>query len=189
MVALGRLCFSCFTGASGAVASVPFMPCFHLAYVVGPGITLPFPAFIRWKVEVCGSAGGCAVGDAGGVSAADDAGDEGAGGGAGAFVSILTLMQSYMGRPSLKSTGTFVVVLVVVLCACWAIVCSIEMALMDLGWLMMRMVEFLSSRLKKCSPLMSKSACLYGFLPLGRILKPLSKICFMLMMFWVTSGQ
>ncbi len=72
-----------------------------------------------------------------------------------------------MGRPSSKSTGAFMVVLVVVLGACWAIVCSVEIALMDLGWLMMRMVEFLSSRLKKCSPLMSKSACLYGFLPLG----------------------
>ena len=163
IVALGRLCFSCSTGASGAVASVPFVPCFHLAYVVEPGIMLPFPAFVRWKVEVCGSAGGCPVGDAGGVSAADDAGVEGAVGGAGAFVSILTLMQSYMGRPSSKSTGAFVVVLG----ACWAVICSVEMALMDLGWLMMRMVEFLSSRLKKCSPLMSKSACLYGFLPLG----------------------
>jgi len=63
------------------------------------------------------------------------------------------------------------------------------MVLINLGWLMMRMVEFLSSRLKKCSLLMSKSACLYGFLPLGRILKPLLKICFVLMMFWVTSGQ
>src|SRR5436189_4814111 len=122
MVALGRLCFSCFAslgagaaGALAAVASVPFVPCSRLACVVGPGITLPFPAFVCWKVEACGSIGGCSAGDAGGVSAADDAGDEGAVGGAGAFVSILTLMQSYMGRPFSKSTGAFVVVFVVVL--------------------------------------------------------------------------
>ena len=109
MVALGRFCFSCFAGASGAVASVPFVPCSFFACVVESGITLPFPASKRWKVkvEVClsllstrlGGWGGEFAGDAGGVSAAGDAGGVSAAG-AGAFVLILTLMQSYMGRPS-----------------------------------------------------------------------------------------
>jgi len=118
MVALGHLCFSCFAGASGAVASMPFVYCPFLACVVESGIMLPFPAFERWKVkvEVClsllstrlGGWGGKFAGDAGGVSAAGDAGGVSAAGdaggvsaaGAGAFVLILTLMQSYMGRPS-----------------------------------------------------------------------------------------
>jgi len=112
MVALGRLCFSCSTGASGALgaaASVPFVPCCLPLLCICLG---------GWGGEFAGDGSGVSTaGDAGGVSAADDAGDVGAVGGAGAFVLILTLMQSYMGRPSLKSTGAFVVVLVVVLCA------------------------------------------------------------------------
>ena len=105
MVALGRLCFSCFTGASGAVASVPFMPCFHLAYVVGPGITLPFPAFIRWKVEVCGSAG-----EVGGVSAVDDAGDIGAVGGASDVIGLdwSWIRSSLQSSPEGKARGLLV---------------------------------------------------------------------------------
>ena len=98
-----------------------------------------------------GGWGGTPAGDAGGVG---DAGGEG--------VSIRTLMQSYMGRPSSKSTGALACLvtcwLVYWAAGCWAAACLMVMLLIDLDWLMMRMVPFLSSRLKKCSPLMSKSA-------------------------------
>ena len=109
--------------ASGGVVSVFFVPCSRL-----------------------GDWGGTPAGNAGGVGVAGGVGDAGGDG-----VSIRTLMQSYMGCPSSKSTGSCWV-------SCWAALRLVVRAPMDLGWLMMRMVPFLSSRLKKCSLLMSKSA-------------------------------
>src|SRR6266487_5131796 len=65
----------------------------------------------------------------------------------------------------------------------------IVVALMEFGWAIMRMVEFLSSRLRYCLSSMNKSALLWGFLPLGRISMPLWNISSMLMRFWVAFGQ